>query len=226
MKILCVSATKLEIDPLLRKLLEISDSSDNHFDIRYKGHRIKFLITGIGSVHTIYHLSRVLANKKYDMVLNLGICGSFRDEIPLGEVIYVKQEIFADLGFEEMEGFMTLFEAGMIEKSAFPYTEGRLDNLSKVKEKSLISLKNVVGITVNKSSGSYQQAKFLKMKFGADIESMEGASFFYTCLQENIPFAEIRSVSNMVGERDKGSWNISLATNNLSDLVLNYFEEI
>ena len=226
MKILCVSATKLEIDPLLGKLLGVPVSSDNHFDIRYKDHIIKFIITGIGSIHTTYHLCRELANEKYDMVLNLGICGSFRDEIPIGEVIYVEQEIFADLGFGEMDGFRTLFEAGMIEKNTFPYTGGRLVNLNKLKEKALISLKNVVGITVNKSSGSYKESEFLKMKFGADIESMEGASFFYTCLQENVPFAEIRSVSNMVGTRDKGSWDIPLATNNLSDVVLSYFEEI
>ena len=226
MKILCVSATKLEIDPLLRKFLEVPDSSDNHFDIRYKDHIIKFIITGIGSIHTTYHLCRELANEKYDMVLNLGICGSFRDEIPIGEVIYVEQEIFADLGFGEMDGFRTLFEAGMIEKNAFPYTGGRLVNLSKVREKALTKLKNVVGLTVNKISCLYREVEFLKKKLGADIESMEGASFFYTCLQENIPFAEIRSVSNMVGDRDKGNWDISLATNNLSELVLSYFEEI
>ncbi len=48
MRILCISATKLEIDPLLRKLSVSPDQSVDQLDISYKKHRIKFRITGIG----------------------------------------------------------------------------------------------------------------------------------------------------------------------------------
>lgn len=50
---------------------------------------------------------------------------------------------------------------------------------------------------------------------GAEIETMEGAAFFETCLRHGIPFAEIRAVSNRVGERDHALWDISLALRNL-----------
>ena len=49
----------------------------------------------------------------------------------------------------------------------------------------------------------------------ADIESMEGAAFFEGCLRLGIPFAEIRAVSNAVGERDHARWDIPLALRNL-----------
>ena len=45
----------------------------------------------------------------------------------------------------------------------------------------------------------------------ADIETMEGAAFFEACLAADIPFAEIRAVSNAVGEEDRTRWNIPLA---------------
>lgn len=49
----------------------------------------------------------------------------------------------------------------------------------------------------------------------ADIESMEGAAFFEFCLRHGIPFAEIRAISNTVGETDRSRWDIPLALRNL-----------
>ena len=48
-----------------------------------------------------------------------------------------------------------------------------------------------------------------------DVETMEGAAFFEVCLQQGVPFAEIRAVSNVVGETDHDRWNIPLALKNL-----------
>ena len=52
--------------------------------------------------------------------------------------------------------------------------------------------------------------------FNADIETMEGAALHYVCLQEHIPFLQIRSISNHVGERDKTKWKIKEAIENLN----------
>lgn len=49
----------------------------------------------------------------------------------------------------------------------------------------------------------------------ADIETMEGVAFFEACLAAGIPFAEIRAVSNAVGEEDRSRWDIPLALRNL-----------
>jgi futalosine hydrolase len=55
---------------------------------------------------------------------------------------------------------------------------------------------------------------------------MEGAAIFYVCLMENIPFAEIRSISNYAGEMDKSKWNIPLAIKILCETVEKVMEEI
>jgi futalosine hydrolase len=54
-------------------------------------------------------------------------------------------------------------------------------------------------------------------RYHPDIETMEGAAFFYVCSKENIPFLALRAVSNRVEPRDKAKWNIPLALKNLSD---------
>ena len=57
----------------------------------------------------------------------------------------------------------------------------------------------------------------------ADVETMEGAAFFSFCLERGIPFAEVRAVSNFVGERDHANWDIPLALKNLA-LALETFK--
>ena len=47
-------------------------------------------------------------------------------------------------------------------------------------------------------------------------ESMEGAALHYVCLMENIPFVQIRSISNYIGERNKKKWNMMDSINNLN----------
>ena len=49
----------------------------------------------------------------------------------------------------------------------------------------------------------------------ANVESMEGAAFFEACLAAGVPFAEIRAISNAVGESDRSRWVIPLALDNL-----------
>ncbi len=50
---------------------------------------------------------------------------------------------------------------------------------------------------------------------------MEGAALHYVCLQEQIPFVQIRSVSNYVGERDKTKWKMKEAIENLNTELYN-----
>jgi futalosine hydrolase len=52
---------------------------------------------------------------------------------------------------------------------------------------------------------------------------MEGATFFYICSGEKIPFLAIRSISNRVEPRDKNKWNIPVALNNLSEKLIEFF---
>ena len=46
---------------------------------------------------------------------------------------------------------------------------------------------------------------------------MEGATFFYICSREKIPFLALRAISNRVELRNRNKWNIPLALDNLSE---------
>ena len=120
---------------------------------------------------------------------------------------------FGDLGMEEKEKFTSIFESGFADKNEFPYDDGWLVNTNEMLKTS--ALLKVKAVTVNKVSDSILQKQQLINQFHADIESMEGAAMHYVCLQENIPFLQIRSISNHVGERDRSKWKMKEAIENL-----------
>jgi futalosine hydrolase len=178
---------------------------------------ISVLVTGVSSISTSWSLVKWLSvNTKPDLVINIGIAGSYRDEIGIGNVVVPVSDCFADAGVETGKGFITLGEAGLDDPDRFPFVGGRIHADNRYVDAALGLMKPVNAITVNSATGSPETLKKMIKKFNPDIETMEGATFFYICKRDNLPFLAIRSVSNRVESRDKGKWNIPLALDNLS----------
>ena len=78
------------------------------------------------------------------------------------------------------------------------------------------------GITINKVHGNDVSITNLLKRCNADVETMEGAAFYYCCLYHKINCVQIRSISNYVEKRDKTKWNIRLALQEL-ELYVNKF---
>jgi futalosine hydrolase len=219
-RILCVAATKFELEPLIRRFrsLELFHNQGKIFTI--DDFEIHFLVTGIGPVFTTYNLTKALIKNEFDFVLNLGIGGSYVVSAEPGVVLCVREEIFADIGVEANGYVKTLFESGLMDENEFPFREGKLVNpLDTFIPPIMKELTKVKGLTVNRASGKRETADFLYNKFKAEVETMEGAAVFYTCLKEKVRFSEIRAISNFVGDRNKANWEIDKAVNNLTDIV-------
>ena len=207
MKILVVAATQLEIE----RFINLKSNTE-------------VLICGVGIPSTVYHLTKKLLQEKYDLVIQAGIGGSFSNKIKKGEVVAVEQDAFADIGVEEKEEFKTVFELGFGDENTFPFKNGYLINTSEIL--TTTHLKKVSGVTVNKISDKKRQTRQLKGIFNAEVESMEGAAFHFVCLQQNIPFLQLRSISNKVGERDKTKWKLLDAIVNLNRELVNLVDTI
>ncbi len=220
MNILIIAATKLEINNLLAK---INCNKFNH--ILIGNHNIDIIIGGVGLVFMTYNICKTLASKSYDLLINIGIAGSFNKNLKIGDIVNVYQEEFADIGAERVEGFKTIFELGFVSKNDFPFKEGKLINNS-FKHTYLENLTNVSAISANTAHGNEKTINYISSKFKADIETMEGAAFFYVCLKENVKFLQIRSISNYVEANNRNEWNIPLAVNNLSNFIYNFLQTL
>ena len=216
MYILLTAATSFEIYPTLA-LLEKSE-------FNFNDHEIEVLITGIGQAAATYLLTYNLQNKRPDLVIQAGIAGSFTNELLLGQTVFIKQDAFGDLGMEEKEIFTSVFDAGFANKNNPPFTDGWLINEHSLLDNAPLQI--VKAVTVNKVSDSLVQKQQLINCFAPQIETMEGAALHYVCLQENVPFIQIRSISNEVGERDKTKWKMKEAIENLNNELQKVINEI
>ena len=182
---------------------------------------IDILITGIGTVFTVYQLTKTLNKNRYDFILNVGICGSFRKYIEIGEAVNIISEEFANLGIQSENDFKTLFDLNFIKKNQFPFTNGLLINNYNID--ILKDIKKVAGITVSSVSGNINQINQRIKKFNSDVETMEGAALFYVCLNERVPFMQLRTVSNYIEVRNKENWNIPKAISTLHKKIISLF---
>ena len=219
MKILIVAATYKEIEQTKNYFKISAQDKENLFSGNYLKNNISFLITGIGVYSTIYELTKILSSKKFDIIINAGIAGSFDDNIEIGNVFNVVSEQIGDLGINDNGIFKSAFDKNFLNPNSFPFSNQKLINPNKDLFKLLSETQNVDALTVNTASGEKNKIKELKKKFNVQIESMEGAAFFYVCLKENVNFLEIRSVSNFVVPRCEENWQIMKAINNLNEIL-------
>ena len=218
MKLLIVSATPFEIAPLQQYLEKHFIQSEPY---RYqKGEvQVALLITGVGLPLTAYALGKVLGAEEWSLVVNAGIAGALNPKLKIGDVVQVVSERFADLGVEEADGsFTNVHQLGLVDKNQPPFKEGLLYNAGS---KDYQFLKGANGISVNKVHGAESSIIKLKELYpDAEVESMEGAAFFYACLSERLPFLQIRSISNYVEARNRDNWDLPKAINNLNNTLI------
>ena len=213
-KILYVAATAGEAD-VLKKLKGILSLQD---EIRFRNFEISVLVTGVGSIATAWALKQWISlNEKPDLAINAGIAGSYNEKLNIGDVVMPVTDCFADAGIEDGDNFFTLHEAGLTDKDEIPFRDGLIFSDSTYRELMKNILKPVKAITVNTATGSESTREKLFRKFNPDIETMEGATFFYICTREKIPFLALRAISNKVEPRNRSKWNITLALDNLSE---------
>ena len=205
MHLLLCAATPFEIEPT-RQFVEQQQLQD----------KVHFIITGIGAMAATYYITRAINTHKPDLLLQVGIAGCFDVDLALGTTVAVSSECVGDLGVVEDKIFTSVFDLGLTEQNDFPWKEAKLlnphlDILLKT------GLPQVNSVTVNEITTSDDRIRYYKNNLGAGIENMEGAALHFVGLKENIPFLQIRSISNYIGERDKSKWLLQKAIDNLND---------
>lgn len=208
MNILLTAATHAEIEPAITHF-----NNNNNPNVT-----ITTLVSGVGMVATAYSLGQLLATQQFDLAINAGIAGAFDRSLKLGETVLVKVDCFAELGAEDGEDFISIDALGFGKAGARPELTFEHESLS--------SLKKVFAITVNKVHGNDESIYNTSLRLGPQIESMEGAAFIYACNQTKIPCLQLRAISNYVERRNRDSWNIPLAVQNLNKRLIHLLKSL
>lgn len=177
--------------------------------------KVDLLLTGIGVPATIYHLQKALLTADYDLVIQIGICGTFNsDTHPIGLGFVVEKDCFAELGAIDSEGFSPLHEMGYM----LPGEAGEKDGWFYNENARNYGLPTATSMTVS-TVNNLSLNDVLKKHWQPDLESMEGAALHYVCLKEKINFLQLRAVSNVIGDRDIANWKMKEAVEKLHEIA-------
>ena len=173
-----------------------------------------------------------------DLVLQVGIAGGFSEggsaqAAAVGDVVIATSEAYSDTGSSSPAGWLSAAELGLpiacpadIELGGmFP-----LDlSLAEVARDVIVATESAAGggavgvlharpavllgpcVTSSCATGLRGDAQAVARRWGALAESMEGAAAAQVSALYGIPFLEIRGISNLVTDRERGSWEVERA---------------
>ncbi|SCF38865.1 futalosine hydrolase [Micromonospora viridifaciens] len=150
------------------------------------------------------------AGRPYRAVVSAGIAGGFVGRVAVGGTVLATRSVAADLGAESPEGFLPIEELGMAPEllgvgSGVPADSGLLAALRQALPEATVG----AVLTVNTVTGTATSTAALAERHpDAVAEAMEGYGVAVAAAQAGLPFAELRTVSNPIGPRDRGSWRM------------------
>lgn len=218
MTITIVAATSFEIAPFVSFLKKnAKQKSKNVFQLEHL--RLIIMYSGIGTLATGASLMQQLLTQACDCCLQVGIGGAYpHTKVSLGDLAHIISDRLGDLGVYDAKGnFQQLSTINLEEATAGIFPSNTPDIFSPYLE----PIHKAHGLTVNAPLGDPQwQNQFEFEKTAIVIESMEGAAFHYVCQTLNIPFLQIRAISNWVEPRDKNNWKMAESIANLNNWLI------
>lgn len=167
-------------------------------------------VCGIGRVNTASFLTEEIIIRRPNSVLLVGCAGAYRGSgLVIGDIAVAQSEVSADEGVVNESGFQSMEEIGvpvLTKKDVayfniFPVDERLSDRLLECARTEGLIAEGGRFITVSAISGTKQRADIVNQRIGALCENMEGAAAAHICMKYDIPFGEIRGISNLSGQR-------------------------
>jgi len=168
------------------------------------------IASGIGPVAAAVATANALAIGSFDLVLNLGICGAFTGAVA-EDIVVGSASIAADLGSESADGFLSLDDLGHGPTILNPDTELISTAAAGLRDAGVPVVISPI-LTLTTCTGTAQTTALLRERWpDAHGEAMEGFGVASAAQAAGVPWLEVRSISNLVGPRNREAWRVSAA---------------
>ena len=218
MKILVIAATASELQPFLQ-----SNQLTHGATAPYLNQELTTFITGVGILQSGLALSNYLSKNKFDLIIQIGISGTFDYRTALGSVVEVVSETLPTGAWDKLNKMEDVFDLELADPNAFPFVKKKLVSQHPFLATGLTA---VNGLTVNQIETISERISHLQNKYQVQVESMEGAASFYVAAQLNIPIIQLRGISNYCGVRDKQRWKIKEALLGVTKCLTDYLVQL
>jgi len=225
-----VCSVALEADPLLRRLdgaarLEVGRKPATAGVL---GDAAVLVVEGgMGKTNAAHALTALLEGRRVRGVIGFGVGGAYAGSgLDVGDVALASEEIYGDEGVETAGGWISTEGIGiaLLERAdgVRCFNHFALDAPRvAVAAEALRAAGTAAGVgpfvTVSACSGTAARGAELAARFGAVCENMEGAALAHVAALYDVPFLEVRGISNAVEDRDLSRWRLHDAATAAAD---------
>ena len=212
--LLLLSATEIEsgtIQGALKDAKITQQAGKTVIAGNFWGWRCTLLHTGIGTVNAAHALTCQLEQQLPDLVIQFGIGGAYVPTgLPIRSVVLATEEVYGDVGVVTPEGWKPVDEIGipLVHSDPPRFNRFPLDPQLVATAAEICGVRSGTFVTVSQCSGVQAVGDALHSRFNALCESMEGAAAAHICTLYNVPFLEVRGISNLVEDRQPARWDI------------------
>jgi futalosine hydrolase len=215
--VLLVAATDFELAPLMAHLDDPETFATGWtpaFRGRIAGLPVVGQALGVGKARTAGGLAWALRTHRPTAVLQVGIGGAYLGSfLSIGLAMLADADLELDLGIAGAEGWAD-FEALRVPLLPTPDGGPAADRAVPTDARWTGLLAELSGLprgrfaTLDAVTADVERGAAMQRRFDVSIESMEGAAAAAVAARLGVPFAELRAVSNIVGERDRALWDL------------------
>jgi futalosine hydrolase len=172
---------------------------------------------GMGKTNAAQGAAALLETHVVRGVVGFGIGGAYPGSgVEVGGIALASRAVYGDEGVQAPEGWLStegigiplLEREGVRRFNDFPLDPARVEAARAALEAAGIPAAVGPFLTVSACSGTTARGVELADRFGALCEGMEGAALAHVCALYDVPFLELRAVSNRVEDRDLSRWRI------------------
>ena len=191
----------------------------------------KSIVTGIGPVETALQLSAFLARTEQPVraVINFGVAGAYihqPNHAGLLDICLADREILGDLGICSGDLMEPLRGESLEVIDTFCLDSPEVDHAAALLERLRIPFRRGTFVTVNCVSGTRQRGNSLATGYNGLCENMEGAAVARVCRHFHLPLIELRSISNLVEDRNTQKWRLREACQRCGQVVAQVVQEL
>ncbi|MDO5673940.1 MAG: futalosine hydrolase [bacterium] len=192
---------------------------------------VQQLVCGIGPVEAALHLSLFLARQEPlpTAVFNIGIAGAYcrqQERAHVLDICLAEQEELGDLGKCEGGSLSPLIVKNCVLPASFSPDAGLRQRMRRQLGAFGIACTSGRFITVSCASGDREHGNMILGRYpDALCENMEGAALARVCAHFNLPFAELRCISNMVDDPGRQQWRLQEACARCGQVAALLFQE-
>jgi futalosine hydrolase len=167
----------------------------------------------MGKTNAAHGATALLESRPVRGVLGFGVGGAYPGSgLALGDVALASRAVYGDEGVAAPDGWIDTEGIGipLVERwfNAFDADAARVEAARHALDAAGIAARIGPFVTVSACSGTDARGVELAERFGGLVEGMEGAALAHVATLYDVPFLELRAISNAVEDRDLSRWRL------------------